>query len=105
MVHLKNGTPGSGILLTTRSRKVAKAVRSKDQFDLPFLSLDDSWQLFQQSLILTAKGLEPKFVEVGKEIVRQCGGVPLAIKVLAGVLHDKERIGEWEAMREQFIRC
>jgi hypothetical protein len=52
MVHVKNdslGTRGSKILLTTRSRKVAEAVDSTTPIDLPTLSKDYSWQLFQQS--------------------------------------------------------
>jgi hypothetical protein len=34
MVHLKSGAPGSSILLTTRSRKVAEAVDSSYAYDL-----------------------------------------------------------------------
>ncbi|XP_062202657.1 disease resistance protein RGA2-like [Phragmites australis] len=100
MVHLKRGAPGSAILLTTRNRKVAETVGSTYQLDLPFLSEDDSWKLFQKSLVVPAKGLEVGFVEVGTKIVKKCGGVPLAIKALAGVLHGKERIEQWQAVRD-----
>ncbi|KAL6640501.1 hypothetical protein ACP70R_021624 [Stipagrostis hirtigluma subsp. patula] len=101
--YLKGGIPGSRILLTTRDSEVAKKMGSTatDQFPLPYLSENDSWELFQQSLIMDAKGLEPAFINVGKEIVKKCGGVPLAVKVLAGSLHGKERIEEWEAMRDE----
>ena len=103
MDHLKAGAPGSGILITTRSKHVAKAVRSTYQFCLPRLSSDDSWQLFQQSFRMPVKCLEPGFIEVGKEIVETCCGLPLAIKVLAGSLGDKELIGEWQAMRDNLL--
>jgi hypothetical protein len=59
-------------------------VGSTNEFHLPFLSPDDSWQLFQQSLVTPASDWNFEFEEVGKEIVDKCGGVPLAIKVLAG---------------------
>ncbi|WVZ88186.1 hypothetical protein U9M48_034733 [Paspalum notatum var. saurae] len=84
----EGGAPGSKILLTTRNRKVGEVVGSRNQLDLPFLSQDDSWQLFQQSLRLE------------KKIVEKCGGVPLAIKALASALHGKERIEEWKSMRD-----
>ena len=32
--------------------------------------------------------------------MKKCGGVPLAIKALAGVLRGMELIGEWQAMRD-----
>ncbi|CAO2140681.1 unnamed protein product [Urochloa humidicola] len=100
MVYLKYGALGSRILLTARSRRVAETVGSRDQLALPFLSLDVSWKLFQQSLVIPAEDLGLEFVEVGKDIVKKCGGVPLAIKALAGVLRGKERIEEWKSMRD-----
>jgi len=99
MVCLKVGAPKSRILLTTRNREVAVIVGSTNQFYLPFLSPDDSWKLFQQSLVTPPTGWD--FEEVGKAIVDKCGGVPLAIKVLEGALHGKERIEEWQDVREK----
>ncbi|XP_066339021.1 putative disease resistance protein RGA1 [Miscanthus floridulus] len=99
MVRLKVGAPKSRILLTTRNREVAVIVGSTNQFYLPFLSPDDSWKLFQQSLVTPPAGWD--FEEVGKAIVDKCGGVPLAIKVLAGALHGKERIEEWQVVRKR----
>jgi hypothetical protein len=46
------------------------------------------------------KGLDPEFLQVGMEIVKKCGGVPLAIKVLAGVIRGMKRIEEWQSIRE-----
>ena len=100
MVHLKNGSPGSRILLTTRSRNVAEAVESTILIDLPLLSKDYSWQVFQQSFGNAVKDLGSEFQEVGKDIVNKCGGVPLAIKVLAGILRDKKRVEQWHAIKD-----
>ncbi|KAL6641990.1 hypothetical protein ACP70R_020171 [Stipagrostis hirtigluma subsp. patula] len=101
MEHLEMGAAGSRILLTTRNRNVANVVgsRSTDIFDLPLLSEADSWQMFEQCFEMTAE-LDSDFLDVGKAILKKCGGVPLAIKVFAGVLRQKKRIEEWQAIRD-----
>ncbi|KAJ1273954.1 hypothetical protein BS78_05G025500 [Paspalum vaginatum] len=100
---ITTGAHGSRILLTTRSSKVTEIVGSTDPFQLPLLSKSSSWQLFLESYERAGNGLDHKFFKVGKDIVEKCGGVPLAIKVLVGVLYDKELIEEWEAMRDSNV--
>ncbi|KAF8692273.1 hypothetical protein HU200_039881 [Digitaria exilis] len=60
----------------------------------------DSWKVFQQSFGISMKGLDHEFLQIGMEIVKKCGGMPLAIKVLAGVLRGMKRIEEWESIRD-----
>ncbi|KAL6597451.1 hypothetical protein ACP70R_046891 [Stipagrostis hirtigluma subsp. patula] len=97
---LKSGAPGSRILLTARNGGVAEAMGSTDPLKLSFLSEAHSWQVFEESYGMAEKSLDPQLLEVGKEIVNKCGGVPLAIKVLAAALHNKKHIEEWQAMRD-----
>jgi len=44
--------------------------------------------------------LDSEFIQVGKEVVNRCGGVPLAIKTLGGVLKDRREINTWRAIKE-----
>jgi len=74
MVHLKSSACSSKILVTTRSRRVAEVMESAELHDLPFLSLDDSWQLFDRSFGPGLKELGYEYQQVGKEIVGKCGG-------------------------------
>ncbi|WVZ91042.1 hypothetical protein U9M48_037266 [Paspalum notatum var. saurae] len=103
MVHLKCGAPGSSILLTSRSRKVAEAVDSTCTYDLPFLSDEDSWKVFKQCFGIAMKYLDPEFQQIGIEIVKKCGGVPLAVKVIASVLYGMKGIEEWQSIRDRNV--
>ena len=100
MVLLDNGAPGSKILLTTRNQSVANAVESKVVFKLAFLSEEESWSFFLKSCGWIEEDLGYDFIEVGKDIVKQCGGVPLAIKILGSVLCERRGINTWRAIRE-----
>ncbi|GJN07119.1 hypothetical protein PR202_ga24917 [Eleusine coracana subsp. coracana] len=77
IIYLKSGTPGSRVLLTTRSSSSAETVplQSTYLFDLPLLSQDDSWQLFKQSLRMPAEVWRFEFEDVGKEIVKLPEGI------------------------------
>uniref|UniRef100_A0ACD5WQW1 Uncharacterized protein n=1 Tax=Avena sativa TaxID=4498 RepID=A0ACD5WQW1_AVESA len=98
--HLNSGAPGSKILLTTRDKNVAEVVESVEVVNLAVLSDDDSWKLFQQSSGWAEEGLDSEFIEVGKDIVKKCAGMPIAIKSLAGNLQGKRDIKEWQSLRD-----
>ncbi|CAD6273247.1 unnamed protein product [Miscanthus lutarioriparius] len=100
MVQLKCGAPETRIMLTTRDRKVAEAVESRHIFELAFLSESESWNLFLKGSGLAEQDLSSDHVQVGKEIIKGCGGVPLAIQTLGAVLRDKKQISTWRAIRD-----
>lgn len=104
MVHLKSGAPGSKILLTTRDRKVAESVKSRYIFNLAFLAEAESWNLFLKTSGCVEKELDFEFIQVGKDTVNKCGGVPLAIKTLGGILCEKKEISTWRAISESDLR-
>ncbi|KAF2319590.1 hypothetical protein GH714_017276 [Hevea brasiliensis] len=86
---------GSWILVTTRSEMVAKITGTLPHYPLEGLALDKSWSLFKK---IVFKGEEPKSPNVkpiGEQIIKKCGGVPLAIKTIASILYFKETEGEW----------
>jgi len=100
MVLLKSGAPGSKILLTTRDQKVAEIVKSRHIFELVLLSEAESWSLFVKSSGYVEEDLGSKYIEVGKEILNRCSGVPLAIRTLGGILCEKMEISVWSAIRD-----
>jgi len=42
--------------------------------------------------------LGPEYIEVGKEILNRCSGVPLAIRTLGGMLYENKEISIWKAI-------
>ncbi|XP_017241927.1 putative disease resistance protein RGA1 [Daucus carota subsp. sativus] len=60
------------------------------------LSEEDSWELFKRRAFSRGGVLETaKFAAMGRKMVERCGGLPLAIKALEGLLHSKKSEQEW----------
>ena len=38
--------------------------------------------------------------KIGKEMIKHCGGLPLALKVLGGLLRKKYTLHQWKTIRE-----
>ncbi|XP_010230731.1 putative disease resistance protein RGA3 [Brachypodium distachyon] len=101
---LKDGKRGSKIIVTTRSRKVSTMVRTVPPFVLKGLSDDDCWELFKGKAFEDGEdNLHPKLVKAGKEIIRKCGGVPLAAKALGSMLRFKRNEESWTAVKDSEI--
>ncbi|XP_031263002.1 disease resistance protein RPP13-like [Pistacia vera] len=93
---------GSRVIITTRIRDVAENL---DEITfvhpLRFLTPSESWQLFCEKAFhhINDEGLE----KLGREMVLKCGGLPLAIVVLGGLLSTKKP-QEWLQVRNHIWR-
>ncbi|KAL2959383.1 hypothetical protein AAZX31_18G264200 [Glycine max] len=91
---------GSRILITSRNKEVAHYAGTASPYYLPILNEDESWELFKKKIF----GLEecPSDLEpLGRSIVKTCGGLPLAIVVLAGLVAKKEKSQrEWSRIKK-----
>nr|GMD81699.1 putative late blight resistance protein homolog R1B-16 [Ipomoea batatas] len=78
---------GSRIVLTSRQESV---ISDAKHICLPFFTIDESWELLQVKLF---KGKEcPKELEsIGKEISKKCGGLPLVVGLVVGLLGGVEK--------------
>ncbi|KAL1146470.1 hypothetical protein V6Z11_A11G375500 [Gossypium hirsutum] len=101
---LMGGAKGSRIIVTTRSLRVAKIANRCESrvLKLKGLSDDDAWSLFKKIAFdqRYADSTNSTFVEVGKQISKRCGGIPLVIRVIASALSSKETENEWLSFKD-----
>ncbi|KAL7000817.1 hypothetical protein U1Q18_001967 [Sarracenia purpurea var. burkii] len=84
----------SRILLTIRNREVAVHV---NPYNLPhflrFLNNDGSWEPLKR--VFRKESCPQQQMVIGKQIAKECCGLPLAIVLIVGLLMKKEKTCEW----------
>lgn len=91
---------GSRVIVTTRNAKVAEQVDDRCfVHKLRFLTKDESWELFRKRA-KPGRNLE----KLGEEMVGKCGGLPLAIVVLSGLLLRKKTRKDWSDVKDHIWR-
>ena len=91
---------GSKVVITTRSRTVARAADPGQAYELRFLDKEESWELFISKAIPREEDrreCEGRLKELGEQMAERCGGLPLALVVMGSLLSQKGRsTEEWE---------
>uniref|UniRef100_A0A2N9I5P1 NB-ARC domain-containing protein n=1 Tax=Fagus sylvatica TaxID=28930 RepID=A0A2N9I5P1_FAGSY len=84
----------SRILITSRNEDVAP---SYHVYKLSPLPLEEAWKLFCKKVFQREGGhCPPELVEFSNGIIKRCGGLPLAIVTIGGLLSTKKKIAfEW----------
>ncbi|KAL2559040.1 Late blight resistance protein R1-A [Forsythia ovata] len=88
---------GSRVMITSRIHKVAlQAKQYSSPHSLRLFSDEESWKLLQEKLFKT-ESCPMELVKIGKQIARNCKGLPLAVILIAGILARMDQnIDQWK---------
>ncbi|XP_057743730.1 putative disease resistance protein At3g14460 [Arachis stenosperma] len=98
-----SGAKGSSILLTTRMKEVASVVQTCPSHFLNELLEEYCWSLFKDNACFLESNGNPTLVDVGRQIVNKCKGLPLAVETLGRMLRGKDDAEEWKAVLRSAI--
>ncbi|KAL5979145.1 hypothetical protein ACLOJK_019042 [Asimina triloba] len=92
---------GGCVMVTTRIEEVARSMGAIDEhiYHAEILSDENSWSLFCKVAFARNGGISPNAeLEMhGRDIITKCGGLPLTIKTVGGMMMWKGySINEWE---------
>ncbi|XP_022143564.1 probable disease resistance protein At4g27220 [Momordica charantia] len=79
---------GCKILMTSRSRDIlTNKMNTKKCFQVNSLSEDESWKFF---MAIVGEFDKSRIEHIAKNVVKKCGGLPIALKIIAKALKGKE---------------
>ncbi|KAI8562601.1 hypothetical protein RHMOL_Rhmol03G0047300 [Rhododendron molle] len=105
---LMKGERGSRIVVTTRSEKVASIVRTSNMtpYKLRRLSNNECLRILVKSAFKEGEEENHEhLVNIGREIVERCGGVPLVVVTLGSLLLLKRDQRDWLYVRNSEMRA
>ncbi|XP_057485683.1 disease resistance protein At4g27190-like [Actinidia eriantha] len=93
--HQKNSCK---VVLTTRKLEVCRKMETDDEIKVEGLPEKEAWEMF--NLKVGNVAMSPTIRQHAEEIVKKCGGLPLALKVVGGALRKVKNENVWW----QFLR-
>ncbi|XP_057950409.1 disease resistance protein RPM1-like [Malania oleifera] len=94
---------GSRIIFTTRLIDLADSIETTGHvYHLQPLPEREAWTLFcMKAFRGERRGICPEELEeISRSVLKKCGGLPLAIVVIGGLLSKKKRILEWKKVHD-----
>ncbi|KAJ9545760.1 hypothetical protein OSB04_025467 [Centaurea solstitialis] len=106
---LNSGAKGSIVMVTTRNETTSIMMAKVPNFrhQLGCLSENDSWSLFKTLAFALGSKSEGENISnlesIGKEIVKKCKGLPLAVKTLGGLMWSKSSVSAWQSVKDNDV--
>lgn len=88
-IYFPDDKVGSRVVFTSRDIDVSSHVgAARPAHVLRLRTTDESWDIFQMKVFRS--GISPSYLEpTGREIVKKCGGLPLAIVIASGLVKNQ----------------
>ncbi|XP_059651936.1 probable disease resistance protein At5g43730 [Cornus florida] len=88
-----NQNNGGKVVLTTRNFGVCREMQTDAEINVGALPKEEAWKMFESIVggIAMSQTIQP----IAKEIVQQCDGLPLALKVVGRALRNEESVSVW----------
>ncbi|CAM0955484.1 unnamed protein product [Alopecurus aequalis] len=101
LAPLRCGKPGSKIMVTTRKKIVANMLNASKHVMLDGLAFADVWSLFTRIAFSNdSVDKHPALFAIGEQLVLKLKGLPLAAKVIGGMLKSTRSVREWKKISE-----
>ncbi|CAL5354604.1 unnamed protein product [Camellia sinensis] len=85
-MYFPNDNNGSRVMFTSRLKELSMhASPDCHPHCLRFLTEEESWELLQRK-VFHNESCPPELIKIGKQIMKKCEGLPLAIVIIAGLL-------------------
>ncbi|CAL9111383.1 unnamed protein product [Musa textilis] len=99
---LDAGGPGSVVIVTTQSKKVADITGTMEAYVLEELTEDDSWSLISSHSFREAScsGTNPRMEEIGRKIAKKVSGLPYGATAMGRYLRSKHGESSWREVLE-----
>lgn len=86
---------GCKMLLTSRSISACNQMKADKIFNMREMPMNEAWLLFERSAEKSFLP-DPNLHQVAKDIVEECGGLPLAIVTIARALESEKEKSMWD---------
>ncbi|XP_010268342.1 PREDICTED: probable disease resistance protein At1g61300 [Nelumbo nucifera] len=86
----------SKVIFTTRSEKVCGEMEAKNIFKVECLRDDEACNLFEEKVGEDTLNCDPDIRQLARDVVKECGGLPLALITIGRAMASKRTRHEWE---------
>ncbi|KAH7676872.1 P-loop containing nucleoside triphosphate hydrolase protein [Dioscorea alata] len=83
------------VIFTTRSEDVCAQMGARKLIKVECLESDEAWDLFKDNVNLDVIESDKNFKEIAWQVMKKCGGLPLALQVIGKAMSNRKTLSEW----------